>query len=283
MSIAQQVRYKEETIAAFERSKAIISPTLRNDAQDRGGQLVFLVAGSGGRSAVTRGANGEIPSADDSQTQVTLTFAEAHDKQVRTGFDIFKAQGDQISLMRRNNLAVIRRKQDAVCITALEGGTVDLGVVGSMNKTVANKISTRLRNANVGEDDNGNLFCLVSVAAWNLMTDITSFASADYVSFGGQSPVTEGVPTFGRFKHWMGLNWASHPGLSGHGTSACTCLAYHRDAAGYAMSTMGLDAEMGYDGENQRSWTRASIFHAAVKLQNSGIVKFTHDDSGLSA
>jgi hypothetical protein len=283
MSIAQQVRYKEETIRAFETSKAIIPQTLRSDTQDRGGQLVFLVAGSGGRSAVTRGANGDIPNSDDSQTQVTLTFAEAHDKQVRTGFDIFRAQGNQLELMRRNNLAVIRRKQDAVCVAALETGTVTLGAVGTMSMTVAQRISTVLRNAHVGEEDNGNLFCLVSIGAWNYMEAITQFSSADFVTFGGQPPVVEGVPNFGRFKHWMGINWGVHTGLTGHGTSSCTCIAYHRDAAGYATSTMGLDAEAGYDSENQRSWTRASIFHAAVKLQNAGIVKFTHDDSGLSA
>lgn len=283
MSVQQQVRYKEETIRAYERTKAIIPQTLRSDTQDRGGQLVFLVAGSGGRSAVTRGANGDIPNADDSQTQVTLTFAEAHDKQVRTGFDIFRAQGNQKELMRRNNLAVIRRKQDAVCIAALEGGTVDLGAIGTMNMTIAQKISTILGNAEVGTEEEGNTFCLLSRAAWNYQLDITSFSNADYIRFSGDPPVVEGAPVLGRFKHWMGINWAVHTGLTGHGTSACTCLAYHRDAAGYATSTMGLDADIGYDSENQRSWTRASIFHAAVKLQNAGIVKFTHDDSGLSS
>ncbi len=283
MSVAQQVRYKEETIRQYERRTAIIPPTFNQDTQDRGGQLVFLVAGSGGRSAVTRGANGEIPPADDSQTQVTLTFAEAHDLQERTGFDIFRAQGNQMQIMRDANLAVIRRKQDAVCIAALETGTVTLGSVGIMGMVVAQRISTVLRNGNVGAEDDGNLFALVSVAAWNYLNDITSFASADYVRFGARPPVEEGVPSFGTFKHWMGINWAAHTGLTGHGGSACTCLAYHKDAVGYATSTAGLDAEVGYDRKQQTSWTRASIFHAGVKLQNAGIVKFVHDDSGISS
>jgi len=45
---------------------------------------------------------------------------------------------------------------------------------------------------------------------------------------------------------------------------------------------MGIDAMIGYDQKQHTSWARASIFHGAVKLQNSGIVKFVHDDSGLS-
>lgn len=188
-----------------------------------------------------------------------------------------------MQIMRNANLAVIRRAQDLACITALETGSVSLGAVGTMNQTVAQRIGTILRNANVGEDDNGNLFCLLSIAAYMYMTDITSFAHADYVNFSGAAiPSMEGIPEFGRWKHWMGINWAGHAGVTGNGTTS-TCLAYHRAAAGYAMSTAGLDAQVGYDAKQQTSWTRASIFHGAVKLQNAGIIKFTHTDTGLSA
>lgn len=279
MSIAAQVRYKEEYVAAFERTQSILTPTVRGDTQDRGGSLVFLVAGSGGRSAVTRGSNGLIPPADDSQTQVTLTFAEAHDLRELTNFDIFKAQGDQIRLMRSESLGVIHRKQDAVIIAALEGGSVSLGSIGTMNKTIANRIATILRNANVGEVDQGNIYCAVSPAAYAFMTDITSFANTDYTQ---SVKVDEGIPLLGNWKYWMGVNWAEHTGLTGVGTTA-TCLAWHKNAVGYAISTMGIDAMIGYDQKQHTSWARASVFHGAVKLQNAGIVKFTHDDTGLSS
>ena len=282
MSVVAQTRYREDFVYAFERTKSVLLPTVRTDSEDRGGSLVFNIAGSGGRSAVTRGANGDIPPSDDSQTQVTVTFVEDHDLNEKTGFDIFRAQGNQLTLMRRNSLGVIHRKQDARIITALEGGTVDLGAIGTLGKTTANKIGAKLGNADAGTDDIGNIFCAVTPAAWMYLTDVTSFASADYVKFGGESPVEEGLPQLGRFKHWMGINWCQHGGLTGKGTSAATCLAWHKNAIGYAMSTMGVDAEIGYDRKNQKSWARASIFHGAVKLQNAGIVKFTHDDSAIS-
>lgn len=280
MSVAAQTRYKEEYIAAFERRKAALPMAVRTDAQDRGGSLVFLVAGSGGRAAVTRGSNGLIPPADDSQTQVTLTFVEHHDKKIYTAFDIFKAQGDQIRLMRENSMAVIHRRQDQTIITALETGSVTLGAVGAMSKTVANKLVTIMRNANVGEDDGGrSLYILVSAAAWAELTDITSFANADYTQ---NKKVDDGEPQLATWVYWMGANWGVHTGLTGHGTTA-TCLAWHKDSVGYAMSTRGVDAMIGYDQEDDFSWARASIFHGAIKLQNSGIIKFTHDDTTLSS
>lgn len=278
MSVSAQVRYKDEYVRTFERMRSILTPTVRGDTQDRGGSLVFLVAGTGARTATTRGSNGQIVPADDSQTQVTLTFAEAHDLKEYTNFDIFKAQGDQIRLMRENSMAVIHRKQDAVIITALEGGTVSAGTAVTMNKSIANIIATKLRNAFAGEDDRGNLYCLLSPAAYVYMTDITSFANMDYTKM---DKLDDGIPQLGIWKYWMGINWAEHTGLTGVGTTA-TCLAYHKDSVGYAMSTMGVDAMIGYDEKQHTSWARASVFHGAVKLQNSGIVKFTHDDSAYS-
>lgn len=279
MSIQAQTIYAAQYIAAFERTQAVLVPTVRTDTQDRGGSLVFLVAGSGNRSAVTRGPNGLIPPADDSQTQVTLTFTEAQDLRELTNFDIFKAQGDQIALLREESMAVIHRAQDAAIIAAAATGTVTLGAVGTMSQSVAQRISTILRNAFVGETDSGNITCLVSPAAFNYMMDITSFARSDYTR---TKKTDDGIPLLTEQRYWMGIQWIAHSGLSGVGTTA-TCLAYHRNALGYATSTRGIDAMIGYDQKQDTSWARATLFHGAVKLQNSGIVKFTHDDSGLSA
>jgi hypothetical protein len=279
MAVTNVTRYKEDYVEAYELRKAVLVPTVRNDTQDNGGSLVFLVAGSGSRSAVTRGPNGDIPPADDSQTQVTLNFAEAHDYKRYTAFDIFKAQGNQLKLMRDNSLSVIHRKQDSVIITAAETGTVTLGAVGTMNMLVAQRISTILRNAHVGSTDAGNITAVISPAAFNYMMNITGFSNSDYTA---TKKVDDGIPLLTDMRYWMGIQWIAHDGLNGVGTTS-TNFAYHKDAIGYAVSTRGLDVQAGRNEEQDYSYTRASIFHAAVKLQNAGIVKWTHDDSGLSA
>lgn len=277
-------QYRRDYIADFERRKATLVNTVRTDSQDQGGQTVFLVAGSGGRDTVTRGANGLIPPSDDVQSQVTLTFNEDHDYTKKTAFNIFASQGDQIAIMRTESLGVIHRKQDSRIITAIATGTVSLGAVPTMDKQTANRITTILANADVGTEDSGNnLFAAVTMATYAEMTDIASFASADYVHFDAESPVEMGMNVPGRFKHWMGINWTVHNGLPGKGTSSATNLAWHREAVGYSTSTRGIDAQLGYDEEQDYTWRRTTIFHGAVKLQNVGIVKWTHDDTGLSS
>jgi hypothetical protein len=280
MSALQQARYKSDYIAAFENTIATLPPTVRNDTQDQGGSLIFLVSGSGGREAVTRGPRGIIPPSDNSQVQVTLNFKEAHDKRIMTQFNIFRAHGDQLKMMREESLAVIRRQQDKEIITALATGTVDLGTVAQMDLNTVLRISTRLQNADVGVNTPGNLFGLVTPAAFNYMLgNIVQFSNADYTA---TRAVDKGIPTMRDRRFWMGIEWMVHTDLPGNGTTAATCFVYHRDAVGYATSTRGIDAYLGYNEEDDYTIRRASLFHAAVKLQNAGIIKFTHNDEGLS-
>jgi hypothetical protein len=281
MSIAAQVLYRDQYIAAFERRESVLRGAVTTDTESRGSAVYFLVAGSGGRQAVTRGSNGLIPPSDDSQVQIPITFAEAHDLNEKTNFDIFKAQGNQLQLMRENGIAVINRKIDATIIAAAETGTVSLGNVGAMSKTVANRIATILRNANAGEADSGNLYTLVTPACWAYLTDITSFANSQYSRTGGK--VDEGLPQLGRWVYWMGINWGEHTGLTGNGTASGVCLAWHKAALGHAIASGTIDAAIGRDEKQDTSWARHSVYQGASKLQNAGIVKFTHDDTGLSS
>ena len=283
MATFNLTRYSEEYIADFERRKATLVQAVRTDSQDRGGSTTFLISGSGGRDAVTRGLYGLIPPADDTQSQVTVSLSEWHDYVPRTGFNIFRSQGDQRRIMREESIGVIHRHQDKAIIAALETGTVTLGTIATMDKQTANRIATILANADAGTEDPGSLFAAVTPATYAELTDIPSFASADYVHFGAESPVEMGMQTPGVWKYWMGINWTPHNGLTGKGTSTATNLAWHRDAVGYTMGSRGIQALAGYNEEQDYSWRRTTIFDGAVKLQNSGIVKWVHDDSGLSA
>lgn len=287
MASILETRYTNDFIADYARRRATLTNSVRTDPLDHGGALVFLIAGDGGGTTVTRGANGLIPPSDDVQSQVTVSLFEDISLSEKTSFNIFTAQASQrqADLMRMNNMAKVHRKQDARIIAAIETGTQSLGAVATMDKTVANRISVILKNANVGfdQDEGSNIFVALTPAAYAELTDIPSFASADYVNFGGESPVQAGVPAGGSFKRWMGMNWCEHTGLTGVGTSSATCLAWHKNAVGFATGTRGIDAVLGYDQKQDSTYARATIFQGAVKLLNPGIVKFTHNDTGLSA
>lgn len=279
MASVAEVKYREQFIAKFEANPGFLRPTVTSETIMQGGTLYFLTAGSGGRTAVGRGSNGLIPVADDSQTQTAVTLAASYDKQVRNGFDIFAAQSNQLEIIRNNGVMVLNRKIDDVIIVAIAAGSVTLGSVGTMSKTVANRIVTIMRNANVGDTDN-EIYILLSPAAWAYLTDITSFANTLYSSTGGNTQ--EGIPQQGRWKFWMGANWAEHPGLTGIGTSS-TCLAYHKRAIGHAIGPQGVSAEIGPVAGEDQSYVLHKVYHGAALLQNAGVVKFTHDDSGLSS
>lgn len=279
MSVQAQAIYRDQFVAGFELRESVLRDCVTTDTESRGGSVFFLVATSNNRSAVTRGSNGLIPSSDDSQTQIQISFAEAHDLQKRIGFDIFRAQSNQLAIMQMNGMAVINRKIDQDILTALDGGTVTLGAVGPMSKTVANQIATKLRNAHVGEDDKGNLFAAVSPAVWAYLTDITSFANSLYTD---KKKVDDGIPQIGNKAYWMGLNWMEHTLLGGIGTSACTCYAWHKAAVGHAIASSTIDAVIDRMREQDYSFARHTIYHGALKIQNAGIVKFIHDDSALS-
>lgn len=286
MATALETIYQRDFIADFARRKATLVPTVNNEPMDRGGSLVFLIAGDGGQETVTRGPNGLIPPSDDVQTQVTLTMFEDIALTEKTSFNIFTAQAkeQQTRLMRMNNMAKVHRKQDARIIAALATGTISLGAVATMDQEVAARVVTILENADVGaEDDGNNIFAAVSPGAWARLMGIASFSSADYVRFDGMSPTEEGIPQAGRWKEWFGINWGRHNGLGGKGTSTANCFAWHRNAVGYGMGTRGIDAVLGYDQKQDTTYARATIFQGAQKLINSGIVKWTHDDTSLSA
>lgn len=281
MSTLQQARYVTDYIKAYETEKAVLPQTVRRDVQDRGGTMIFLVSGSGGRTAVTRGPRGLIPPGDNVQTQITLTFEEAHDKIILTNFNIFTSHGDQLKMMREQSLAVIHREQDAKVIEALNTGTVSLGAIPSMDMLTALKISTRLANAHVGVNQPGDLFGLVTPAVFNYMLgNIPQFSNADYTA---TKKVDEGIIAMGDRRFWLGIEWMVHPDLPGVGGTTSTNFVYHRNAVGYATSTEGIKPYLGYNEEEDYTVRRASIYHGSVKLQDAGIIKFTHDDTGLSS
>jgi hypothetical protein len=71
--------------------------------------------------------------------------------------------------------------------------------------------------------------------------------------------------------------------LSGAGGATELCYIYHRDSIGQAVNTGDMSMAVGVDEEQNYSYARCSVFMGAKILQNTGIVKITHDGSGYAA
>lgn len=276
---AYQTVYRDEWIKGFERDQAVLRMTVTTEAMIKGRQAVFLVANTN-REAVTRGSNGLIPATVDDLSQNTCTLAEAHDLPQKTGFNIFAGQSNQREIMQAMSRGVINRHIDDTIIAAVAEGTVDANNTAQiMTKGLINKATTILWNNEVPND--GNVWGLLTPAAWAHMSDIKGFSSADYVEM---KPLPEGAPTSQRgpeVRRWMGVNWIMHERLPGVGTSSAECYLYHRNAVGHAYDADDVQVFAGYNEEQDYSWARTTIYHGAVKLQNTGIVVIKHDDTKL--
>lgn len=283
MSTAQQVVYADTFIEGFEQAESILRDTVTTQVMTKGGQFYFLVASSGGATAVTRGPNGLIPARDDSQTQVPVALKEAHDLQRKPGFNIFAGQADQQAIMRMTGMKVINREIDLAILGAAAAATVEVqgGAAVTFSKGVANTISTKLRNAFVGEQTKGQLFGVMTPAAWAYATDITAFANSLY-TVKNKGVTDEGAPGENERAYFMGVWWYCSALLPGTGTDEATCFVWHKAALGHAINSASIEGKIDRNEEQDYSWARHTVYHGAQLLQNSGIVKFTHDDSDYS-
>lgn len=271
---AFQTQYRQEFIAGFEQSKSLVLSTVTTEAVIKGNQATFLVADSGSASAVTRGTNGLIPARADNLNQYTATLVEWHDLVRKTGYNVFASQGDQRRIMQDTTMGVVNRKIDQDIITELSNATNDTGSATTASLSKVMHAIAILGNNEVPLD--GNISSLITPAFYAYLMQLKEFASVDYVN---NKPFANGMTMF----RWAGVNWIVHPNLPGKGTSAEKCFMYHKSAIGHAVDKNGMQTPVGFDGEQDYSWARASVFMGSKLLQNKGIVVINHDGSGYAA
>ena len=274
---AYQTQYRQEYIAAFEQKQSYFRATAVSEAVIKGNTAVFLTAGTGGASAVTRGVNGLIPARADDLTQNSCTLAEWHDKPRRTKFNIFGSQGDGRRILQEGSIKVLNRKIDDLMITELSTATNDTGASTTMTLALVTKAKGILGINDVDIEEEDNMFFAISPAADTYMMQIKEFASADYVE------VKPLVGPARRMRRWAGFNWFISNRLSGRTTSTEKLLAWHRNAIGWAMDTENMEIDADYNREDSYYWARASGFMGAKLLQNAGVVVVNHDGSAIVA
>ena len=279
---AFQIQYRQEFIQAFEQHASLLRDTVTTEAVIKGQQAVFLVAGSGAATAVTRGTNGRIPARADANTQNTCTLQEWHDLVRKTGFNIFASQGNQRSIMQMTTMAVLNRKIDALITAELSNGTVAIGSAGVTIPNVSFIMNgkVKLSNAQIPWDNNITLLCQPSMLAYLMQApEWTSALYVDMRPFAGQDGNWRDKPT--AYK-WMQMLVIEHPNLAGRGTTSETSYMYHKAAIGHAMDTAGLMTPVGYEEQQDYSWARATAYMGAKLLQNTGVVVVTADGSAYA-
>lgn len=269
--------YKQELIAKYEANSSELAFACSKETMSKGLTVTWDVAGSDGGEVVTRGQNGDIPYGGPSNTQVTATLVEYHAAHALTGFDVFASQGNQVEVLRNASLAKIRRHQTDVILAELANATQDFGTGNTLDVATITGAQAILSDADVPVEEEQNMFCVISARARAYLMQTTEYTSGDWVEV---KPFNGPVRKMWR---WAGLNWIVTSRISGKGTSAELCYMFHRAAIGYAIA-MGEDkVYAGFDEQQGRSWSRAEVFDAAKILQNTGIIKISHNGSAIAA
>lgn len=277
---AFQAQFRNETVATLEATKTLLVSTVTTEAMIKGSAATFLVAGTGGANAVTRGVNGRIPGRDLDLTQSTATLTEWHDKPQVSGYNVFASQGNLTNLLQTTAAAVINRKRDDDIITTLNTATQDSGATATANVNMVMRAITVLGNNEVPFD--GNIWGVISPAFKAYLQQTTEFSSADFVTMKAFDGGTNWKDQVG-FYRWNDVNWITHPNVPGVGTSAEKCFLYHKSAIGHATNTETMQAVAGYNEEDDYSFARCSAYMGSVLLQNSGVFVFNHDGSAYVA
>src|SRR5215213_1031865 len=159
---AFQTQYRSEFIAGFEEKQSLLRSAVVTESVVKGNTATFLVADSGGASAVTRGVNGLIPARSDNLTQTSATLTEWHDLVQKTGFNVFASQGDQRRIMQETSMRLVNRKIDADIIAQLDTATIDTGAAVTATVALVAKALGYLGNAEVPIQDMENMFGVVT-------------------------------------------------------------------------------------------------------------------------
>ena len=272
---AFQEMFRQEVIMGFEKAQSLLRRTVTIETEINGREATFLVADSGGATAVTRGVNGDIPTRPDNLNQFTATLVEWHDVPERTRFNIYTSQGDGRRIMQETSMKVINRKIDSDIYTELETATLNWGAAAAVTLILILQAKTILANNFATEMEP---WAVITPAFHARMMRFNEFTSVDYVNV---KPF-EGVNRSKAF-NWYGINWLVDAGIVGAGTADAKCYMYNQWAIGHACDVENMSTAVGYDEKNDKSWARCSTFMGSKRLQNSGIVKMPHDDTAIAA
>lgn len=282
---AYQTLYIEEFIQAFSKTKSRLRDTVFNKIMIKGNQAIFLVFDESGESYNTRGSTGLLTATPLNQTQNTCTLLPKYKKYTINDFDEFASQGDVRQMMYEAVSSVLNRAIDEEVQTALATGSVTIGTSGvtHADTELIARITTILGNANANVNGEAEITGLVTPAFANYLAQTTEFGNQLYNSRRMLPNNDMGLMQgYMPFTYW-GINWVVDANLPNTGLVNEQCYFYNKRAIGHAMNSKDITFRTGENDEDLFFYAVGRIFTGAKLLQNSGVVKVTHDGSLLAA
>jgi hypothetical protein len=269
--IITKQQYRDEWVVAFQRGETILKERVTREMMVNGLTANFSVQAAAGRMS-ERGTNGLIPSRNRTDSNVPVTLKEKHTKETRPGFDVFTAPANLREAMQNASALTAAREIDATIIDALATATNSYNSGSAVTLTygkVVDIISTMLQN-NAGDE----VTCVWTPKAWARILTFAQFTSVDYVDSKVLTGSTVNKPAV-----WLGATHLVHTGLTGMGTATAQNYCFARAAVGHAIANDMVMVDAGYNGEDDYSYDRATIYDGGAILQQAGVLKVVTDDT----
>jgi len=277
MAVPEAIKYRREFVAAFNAGVSLIKDRATPESMDMGRSAVFDVAAVGGRMQ-QRAIDGRIPRTNVSDTQVTCTLSEYVKKFEVTDFERFTSQSDERAKMNHRILESVNQELDYnIKVELANASTSYSATAAPITLDTATRVIATLASNQVPINAEDVTF-LVSPFLEAKLQNIQGYASVDYVM---GRPLETGGNQFQNkqmSKRWLNVTWIVDPNLVGVGTSSCTCYIWHRRALGVAMPTEQIKYSAGYDDQDHYHYASATLKAGTKILQNTGILKFLHND-----
>lgn len=266
-------QYRDEWVVAFQRGETYLKDCVTKEIMVSGLNAKFALQGAAGRMT-TRGTNGLIPSRNRTDTQPSITLAEKHSKETQTGFNVFTAPANLRQAMQNAGAMTAAREIDYTIIEALETATNRYNSGTAITLTYGKTVDALSELFEQDVMSGNEITCLWTPKAWARLLTFQEFKSADYV---------DAKPLVGlaadRPKVWLGAKHIMHNGLPGKGTATASNFIFAKPAVGHAIATGEIQVDAGYNGEDDYSYSRHTIYDGATILQQAGVVEVVTDDT----
>ena len=201
--------------------------------------------------------------------------------------DEAKINIDERDAIATSGAFALGRKVDSQIDTLLAAANTD-NVTIVVTSEGAVRAGLLQMTANLYEQDvpnDGQVFGALSPVMWARAMTIKEFSSSDFIGTNGL-PFTQGVPTGGRFKDWMGVKWVMHSGLTGQGTGTANSYVWHKSSIGYGAgkhagnvaARNSVAADITWHGDRASHFVNHMMSGGGVTIDGNGIIEGQSDD-----
>lgn len=286
ISTAFVADYNKDVHLVFQRQGGMLRPATYVKDGIVGATAYFEKLGTG--TATTKSRHGEITPMNATHGQPSCTLVDFYAGDWVDRLDEAKTNIDVRMAYAKSGAFALGRKvddqittvldstsQSTVTITVTSYAAIQAGLISMVEALDSNSVP-----------NDGERYGALTPRCWAQAMTVQSFANSQYVGPNGL-PFTEGAPSFGKWKEWMGVKWCMHSGLPGKGTATAKVFVWHKSAIGYASAAAAgnvagngaVAADITWHGDRAAHFVNHMMSGEACLIDTTGVIEGNLNDT----